>query len=936
MGEIFLPNNTGGVMYEDAAATVDNVFVVLSGGKKYRRQPDGIFRSSWVVGLTSIGDKTSQMQAIYNHASVTEVVFDSGDVTINGTLTVPAGKKTSFRNNGKLVGSGTLNLKIINADLDQWIFSTTLTVRFTAVSNSANVFSGKWFGAKGDASVNDAPALQKAIDTVIANNLSCKKITIPQGNYITYAPLIGYKYDTSNPDPAFHRYNQFTIDIRGEYEHSGTSGTGTRILFGSNNTFAIGLQQGKRCKITNLSIEGAFAPSFTSDFDFFSRPIATYADGVRRDTVHSPHCGIVVDPFGNRPSVSGKPYFGDEYPGYESWYRGGVNGAGIQAGCTGTRIEDCYVSGFVVGVGHSLNGETKNAEISQIIDCQFAVSKVAIAGGQDQEKCNQAIGIMCWQQIHTVFATGLYGHQTPGNWYVEKLNIAGTVQQLSYNNGQGYYATYYKDIFAERLGRIGYIGTVLGSRVSDSTFDLATPAEAAGYYDYAIDGNNTTYQNCIIRYYGPAIPVAIKGLNHFKGCYFDQPPYVYDHEHGFGSNPTIEQDGMSTFEDCVYDSIRFGKSEDTIISQTTFQNRWVVYGRRKYIDLNRYKQLNEVVEHVIDGGGKVCDVYWARVFNNANACVIDYDSNRTAIVTVGANYVNRFRVGGLVINANNEIVGICNSINVPANQIEIKFVSPSITDGSSHTLGCVYPRYNYGSFIGNTTSGSPTITNVVFDSIGPSGSSCVGNLVEFPIHVNYAFTGGYQRLAKIINYNAGTKTITLDQSIPMTAIGVQLGLGRRTKYVYGATDITDLSDDIILPAGANVNVRPYLTGIERNYIVTRTGFVDAAGIGGGETRQAQWYEVGVAPINRDSFNLVADGNRPVSADKILKSILVKPASSLTALKAGTSAGGEQLVTAQAIASGDWTYFPVGKYFQASGSVYIEGITSSTDIIFVYE
>jgi hypothetical protein len=712
--------------------------------------------------------------------------------------------------------------------------------------------SAKWFGAKGDASVDDSAALQKGLDTCVANQDKIKKFFIPAGNYILYSPLIEYKWDGT-------RYQQVTVSIEGESEHAGQAASGTRLIFSNNNLFCLGIQQGKRARVEHISFIGEFAPSFSGDFDFFSRSLAAFTDGVRRDTVHSPHCGIAIDPFGNS-SAGGQPWSGDEYPGYTSWYRG-PGGSVTQSGSTSVLVYDCYINGFVVGIGHSLNGVTKNAEITKILDCQFGLCKVAIAGGQDQEKCNQAIGLMVWQQVHTVFATGLYGHQIPGNWYVEKVNIAGAVQQLAYNNGLGYYASFYKDIFTERLGRIGFIGTVLSSRLSDSTFDFATPAEAGGYYDYAIDGDNTTYDNCIIRYYGPALPVAIKGSCHFKGCYFDRPPYAYDHEQGSGSNSTVEQDGMSTFENCMADSIRFGKTENIITSQTTFMNRWVVYGKRRYRDLSKIKQDLEVIEQIIDGGEKVSDVYWARAFNNANLCTIDYDANRTAVVAVGATYYEKFHVGCLVINSVNQIVGICTAKIPASNSIEIKYVSPSITDGSTHSLGCVYPRYNYGSFIGNTTAGSATITDVVFDPLGPSGSTCVGNLAEFPVFVNYAFTGGYQRLAKIINYNAGTRTITLDQGCPVTMTGVQLGLGRRTKYVEGLTDITLLPDNTILPAGSTVNVRPLATpGVERLFAVYKTGFVDTVGMGGGETRQAEWMELNLSKQTLAAYTTNAESS----------------------------------------------------------------------------
>jgi hypothetical protein len=926
--------NTGGIYRtRESGATVDNVWVVQdSEGVKLEIMDRKAPYVARYGGIIPGSDLTSRLNAIYADADVNEVVFDNGSITVNGTLTIPANKKITFRANGRLVGTGTINGGIIHAETNQHIFATTLTVNPQAVANSSNNFSVKWFGAKGDASVDDQPFIQKTIDTVAANQDKIKTVYIPSGNYILYAPLIIYKWNGT-------RYLQVTINLKGEKVHAGQATAGTRLLFSNNNLFCIGIQQGKRTTIEYLEISGEFNPTFSSDFDFYSRSLAAYTDGTRRDNRFSPHCGVAIDPFGNRPSA-GQIWAGNEYPGYTSWYRGDVS-VDAQAGSTGTLIKELYIAGFVVGVGHSFNGVTKNAEMTQVIDCQINTVKVAVSNGQDQEKCNQVINLMCWNRVHTVFAAGLYGNQIPGNWYIEKVNLAGTVQQIFYFNGGGYYPTYAKEIFAERTGRVGYLGTKLKCHISDSVLDFAVPEYAGGYYQYVIDGDFTTYRNCALRYYGSAYgtPIAIRGKSYFDNCAFAVAPFVCDPE--MMNSPvgtTIsEQTGLSVFTNCTVDQLVLGDSQECVMQISDMDN-WMVYGDKKYRLLNSEWSQNESIQHVIEGGYKIGDIYWARLFNDPNLCVINIggDANRTSVINVGSAYINRFVAFSLIVTEGGLIVGYCTGVDTLTNQITVFFTGPDIVSGNSYSLGCYYPRYNLGSFIGDTTIGSNQITNVVFDTIGPNGSAIAGTLIETPIFHNFSLTGKYQRLAKIISYNSGTRTITLDQNYGMTSQGAYFGLGKRKKIVYGTNDIGGIADATILTAGSMAYVTVAPSGIERTYIVRKTGFADAAGIGGGETRQALWYEVGTAGSNRDEFSLSADGTRSVPSDRILTKILVLPTVNLAAFKIGTTAGGEELMTTAPVPSSDWTIVDVSKYFPSGGTIYFTGITTITQIKFVYE
>ncbi len=95
------------------------------------------------------------------HASVKELIFDEGDVTITGTLNGVEGKKLVFQNGARIVGTAaTLNAVKIDCDDAEQCLGTGITV--TNIKNAE--VSAAWFGAKADSGVtNNLPIMQKAV-----------------------------------------------------------------------------------------------------------------------------------------------------------------------------------------------------------------------------------------------------------------------------------------------------------------------------------------------------------------------------------------------------------------------------------------------------------------------------------------------------------------------------------------------------------------------------------------------------------------------------------------------------------------------------------------------------------------------------------------------------------------------------------------------------
>ncbi len=157
IADIGLPSKEGGVVVAvDPSTVVDNVFTFVdAGGKKWKRQADGVFRAAWIV--TSTGDQTARLQAALDDSRVNEIIFDKGGVQINGTLTVPNGKVISFKNAAQLTGTGNIivYLKDLKYNIAK-VFADSLTVKI--LSHGEQVHP-EIFGAKAnDPAYDNAPA----------------------------------------------------------------------------------------------------------------------------------------------------------------------------------------------------------------------------------------------------------------------------------------------------------------------------------------------------------------------------------------------------------------------------------------------------------------------------------------------------------------------------------------------------------------------------------------------------------------------------------------------------------------------------------------------------------------------------------------------------------------------------------------------------------
>jgi hypothetical protein len=372
-----------------------------------------------------------------------------------------------------------------------------------------------------------APYFQHIIDSCINNNIP--SYYMPAGRFPMSEPLILHHTIKNN-------YVFFTIQLIGTGTAGESDGSGTILDWTTapHSAFGLGVQEGKGVIVKGIKLWGAFNYKLTNAYTFYNTPLSGYTDGICKDTEFGPYSGIVIDPFGPAEPANGTGFTGTDAYGVSlsTYYRGN------RSGSTGVHVTECFITGWVADIITSPNGRTQNADNLTFDFLQIGNSKIGIAGCQDQEKNNTASHIQEWGVMHTCFCTGLYGAGSTGNWFLDHWNIAGHTQQIVYNNQGGYFPSYFDNIFAESVARVGFIASVNGTRFTNSTLNFAGYVEAGSYTSDMISGYGVTFDGCQLRIYGQGTPVTIQtgvGANnfHFVNCSFDCVP-VYPQSYTAG------------------------------------------------------------------------------------------------------------------------------------------------------------------------------------------------------------------------------------------------------------------------------------------------------------------------------------------------------------------------------------------------------------------
>jgi len=823
-------------LYRKTVAAPDNVFIFTDGVNNWEiidKKGPYVARLGGII--PSEGDVTSALQTILNNADVREVVFDEGNITINGTLNVPAGKKLTFRNDGRLIGTGTIVGGIINADFESNIFAQTLTITDSntyplAVGNRH--FSVKWFGAVGDNSVDDQPAIQKTIDTLVnltASKGKVKSVYLPIGKYRIDTPILLNKWDQGAG-----RYQFFSLDFIGETSFWEFDNSGTEILANFIDKFAIGVQLGKGIRIENIRVTGQFSYAWQGvggdeqTKNFYASTYAGFTATLPcRDSRYSPYAGIVIDPFSTSVPADGG------YPGLTSFYRGNTGAVGS----TGIVIEECFVAGFVTGIITSPNGVTLNAELVDIFRVQFRDCKACVAGCQAQEKINRVSFMACWGACHTVFMFNEYGAQNPGYWSVDNVNLAGYNNRFIRREESGFFNMKIDAIYAEELGRIGDFDFTMGTTISNSIFDLRHPNVTKQYFLGVATGAGI-FRSTTVRYYGfngGIAPIGTSGNFLFDSCKLYQYPLSPNQtnargERALGAN--IVTNGLGNFNNVV-----FGAD----FPQTIHPD-----------DVYRFYADGKTVIQSQDTSSLSLVTTWSPKYSIPYAYVNEFLGNEIAVNPTGLDNSFTFaaspselawvKTGSIIaFFQNNRYFGY-GVASVSGSNVTVSYIPTTVAPGNYKLQ--VYRELKFLTFLGDITAGSNLITNVRVD---------LGDLSRFTVdsgdngrpifaqNVVAPQTYSVRTTFLLTNWDAGTSTLTANKNFNVTKTGVYFSNNGYVKDISSyASNVNIFTTPgfgtTLLQKGGRVTVTQ--DGEPLTYVITKSGYLNAAAAT--DTRQAEW------------------------------------------------------------------------------------------------
>jgi hypothetical protein len=732
--------------------------------------------------ITTGTDQTSQLKDAISITPIGGVIdVKGGDLVIDSPIDF-GGKVIKMESGTKMTGTGTISNVLVDANTQEQVFDPSLTFTNLVMGNS--ILSIKNFGATGNGVTNDQPAIQKAIETAIANNINT--VFAPTGVYKCDAPVIMYRWDGTD-------YKFFTLEFKGESSFWQAGNTrGTRFIFSDPNSFCIGFQRAKGLKIDRILVQGPFQPPTIAAPAWYHLKEHEFTDGVTRDSPQSACVAIAGDPFAWKLPADGG------YPTMQHMYRG-IPSAG---GSTGVEITDVSLGNVIAGYCSSINGITLNSEITLIDKIQVRDCRYGIAGTQAQEKANIVRNFACWGNVYCpIKIGGVLGAGTPGNWKFQGLNMAGGTRKLISLNSGGYFATHLEDVFAEIVFNIEWSSGVGGSLTS-SELGFAYPSEVSGTHPQAhISGSGITYRDTILRIYGSGKPIVINGSNTFEHCAFEVPPIELT-------------PGTNTFIRCGrltgghvrsnYDSLIFPVGE-TVFEDNTYTNG-IKFG---------FKSSN---------------------ISPRTFITLDYgDQNRKHDITltnlsftINANdrELSSVRVGEYIFgdkgDGNKKLMGEITGIN--GGVITVSYAPEGITSGTYFLhVSKLKPMV---AFIGNTTEGSPTITGIKMLFGNLNDLSYYPCIIEGNIPFNMGASWKYS--AAIIKSNTAN-TLTLTHPADKTL----------TDYLFISPsaeiflDLTSIrtgveslgGDRLALPIGSEIKIRGHNRLKVNKWTVVSSGYI---------------------------------------------------------------------------------------------------------------
>ncbi len=211
---------------------------------------------------------------------------------------------------------------------------------------------------------------------------------------------------------------------------------------------------------------------------------------------------------------------------------------------------------------------------------------------------------------------------------------------------------------------------------------------------------------------------------------------------------------------------------------------------------------------------------------------LDNISNQTSFFVVSSNVATvtpahvsdlaRIQVGRLIINlTSGAIMGVVSAVG--GSTYTIQYVPAGITTGYA-VLALAFDT-NGLSFMGDITSGSATISNVVADFGDIATFIAYGGYCKIQGFYQYF---GYSQGARMLSYDSGAGTITMDRVASFTGSDIYFSNNQALKEINQVSDNTGSGSTIpnaeIFPKGSRFFDELPSQGGRREFIVSATGY----------------------------------------------------------------------------------------------------------------
>lgn len=218
----------------------------------------------------------------------------------------------------------------------------------------------------------------------------------------------------------------------------------------------------------------------------------------------------------------------------------------------------------------------------------------------------------------------------------------------------------------------------------------------------------------------------------------------------------------------------------------------------------------------------------------------------------------------------------------------------------------------------------------------------------------YPTTGGFQRM-DIATLRLGAGSTDTNTTYFVT------DAGKEGQFILDATDTTspDNSATVLVTQAGSIRFKRIITnnfynarwfGKTNMYfssIADCNATINAAArflaltvlINDSGVIREYWYGKGVTDSDlvlktqndSDTFTIASDSSRSIAAGTMLTYILVNPSTALTGFKVGSASGTDDIIPTQPLTAGAWKVFPVSYFTDVTASLYLGGITGSTQI-----